>query len=429
MMYYRRTACTVLLLVSLVVPLSIQAETLEQAWAIALKVNHSLKAVKENSAAAAEQLAAAKSARLPNLSVGAGYTAMENDPAAKASLGGLNVEFPMGERESYSYQATVSLPIYTSGRISGGIKAASSVLSASRSQLTSSSLDLKLAVAESFVAVLRASRGLAVALSHVASLQAHAGDVKNLYQQGMVSKNDLLAAQVALADAEQSAIKVENSLDIAKSAYNRFLNRALNQSVTLDEIYSENNHEAVELLTERALAQRHELLILSDQITALHHQSKAVRAETSPQIVLNGGYGYHENRYQVHEGQWQVNLGLQWQLFDGGIVKHRASSIERGAAMLQEQHDDLATKVALQVRQYWLDSQETRKRILVTEKTIAQAKENLRVNRDRYENGLSTNTEVLDAETLRTGSEYNHANALYDAVLASLRLKRSLGEL
>jgi outer membrane protein TolC len=97
--------------------------------------------------------------------------------------------------------------------------------------------------------------------------------------------------------------------------------------------------------------------------------------------------------------------------------------------MLQEQHDDFATKVALQVRQYWLDIQETHKRILVTEKAIAQANENLRVNRDRYENGLSTNTEVLDAETLRTGSEDNHANALYDAVLATLRLKRSLGEL
>jgi len=429
MMYDRRTACTALLLVSLVTPLSIQAETLEQAWAIALEADHGLKAVKENSAAAAEQLAAAKSARLPNLSVAAGYTAMENDLAAKASLGGVNVDVPMGERESHSYQATVSLPIYTSGKISGGINAASSVLSASRSQLTSSRLDLKLEVAESFVAVLRASKGSAVALSHVDSLQSHAGDVKNFYQQGMVSKNDLLAAKVALADAEQSAIKVENSLDIAKSAYNRFLNRALSQPVMLDEVRFEENDEGVELLTERALAQRHELWILSDQIEALRHQAKAVRAETLPQIALNGGYGYQENRYQVHEGQWQVNLGLQWQLFDGGVAKHRASSIKRGAAMLKAQHDDLASKVALQVRQYWLDSQETRKRILVAEKTIVQAKENLKVSRNRYENGLSTNTEVLDAETLRTGSENNHANALYDAVLASLRLKRSLGEL
>jgi len=43
------------------------------------------------------------------------------------------------------------------------------------------------------------------------------------------------------------------------------------------------------------------------------------------------------------------------------------------------------------------------KRILVTEKKVTQAEENLRVNHDRYENGLSTNTKVLDVEILRTG--------------------------
>ncbi|MGE0082535.1 MAG: TolC family protein, partial [Thiohalomonadaceae bacterium] len=70
-----------------------------------------------------------------------------------------------------------------------------------------------------------------------------------------------------------------------------------------------------------------------------------------------------------------------------------------------------------------------RKRIEVTQSAIAQAEENLRVVRDRYANGLSTNTEVLDAETLRVNSEANHAAALYDAALAGLRLKRAVGEL
>ncbi len=417
------------ILISLIAPSLVTAETLEQAWAIALEVNHGLKAVKENSAAAEHQLEAAKSTRLPGLSVGAGYTILDDDPSARASFGGANVEFPLAEKNSYAYQAMLSLPVYTSGRIGHGIDAAGSALKASRSLISANRLDLKLKVAETFVGVLRATRGQEVARSHVASLQAHAGDVNNFFEQGMVSKNDLLAAQVALADAEQSAIQVENSLDIAKSMYNRFLGRSLSKPVTLNEILPEKSDQEVELLTREALDQRHELQILSDQIEALRHKAKAVKAETSPQVVLNGGYGFHENRYQVHEGQWQVNLGVQWQLFDGGLVKHRTSAIESQAAMLQERHDDLATMLALQVRQYWLDGQETSKRILVTEKAIAQAKENLRVSRDRYENGLATNTEVLDAETLRTGSENNHANALYDAVLASLRLKRSLGSL
>ena len=154
-----------------------------------------------------------------------------------------------------------------------------------------------------------------------------------------------------------------------------------------------------------------------------------MRAETGPQVALSGGYGYQENRYQVYPGQWSATLGARWNLFDGGVANHRAAAVNRQEAALQERRDDFATVIELQVRQAWLDIQETRKRVEVTQSAIAQAEENLRVNRDRYANGLATNTEVLTAETLRLVSQNNHVNALYDAVLAGLRLKRAAGEI
>jgi len=321
------------------------------------------------------------------------------------------------------------LPLYTSGRISSSIDAADATLRASRTQQSSKIQDLKLKVAKAFVAVLRTTGGLEVANSHVASLKAHVRDVENIHKQGMVSRNDLLAAQVSLADAEHEAIRAENTLDITKSAFNSLMGRALNQIVVLDEILPKSFAEPLEILTSQALKQRHELLAQQDQIRALRHQAASIRAETGPQVALSGGYGYQENQYQVHEGQWSVNLSAQWKVFDGGSIRHKASATERQAAALQEQYDDLVSNITLQVRQYWLNVQETRKRIRVTEKAITQAEENLKVNRDLYENGLSTNTEVLDAETLRSRSQNNHANAIYDAVLATLQLKRAIGEL
>lgn len=405
------------------------AETLEQAWAVSLKVDHSLKAVGENSEAAAQQLQAAKAARLPGLSVSAGYTAMQDEPAAKADFGGASVAFPVAEKNSHAYRARLTLPLYTSGRITQGIDAADAALQASRTQVSSKTQDVKLAVAETFVGVLRARRRQQVAHSHVSSLQAHTEDVKNYYEQGIVSRNDLLAAQVALADAQQNEIKVANVLDIAQSSYNRLLGRPLDQAVMLNDIQAQALNASLDELVERAYKQRHELLILQDHIRSLRHRAAAFRAETGPQLALSGGYDFQENRYQVDEGLWSVNLGMQWQVFDGGVVQHQALAVERRGAAVQQQYDDLLTKIALQVRQYWLDVQETGKRIPVTEKAIAQAEENLKVNRDRYEHGISTNTEVLDAETLRIASLYNHANAVYDAVLASLRVKRSVAEL
>lgn len=71
-----RIPCDLLVLFTFLLATSASAQTLEQAWAVALQVDHSLKAVSENSAMAEQQLQAAQAARLPGLLVAAGYTAL-----------------------------------------------------------------------------------------------------------------------------------------------------------------------------------------------------------------------------------------------------------------------------------------------------------------------------------------------------------------
>jgi outer membrane protein TolC len=405
------------------------AESLQQAWDTALAVDRGLKASHEGTAAAASLLEAAKSARLPNVALEAGYTALGETPAAKVDFFGQSLQMPLAQKDSAAYRAMATLPLYTGGRIERGIDAATAGMDAARLGESADAQNLKLRVADAYVSVLRAGRMLKVTESHVTSLEAHARDVGNLHEQGMVAKSDLLSVRVALADAQQRKLQVANGLDLACAVYNRLLGRPRDQPVALDDLSPEATQEPLPALSERALAQRSELTALARQIEAMRQQAAAVRGETAPQIALSGGYGYQENRYQVHEGQWMLTLGAKWNLFDGGVVGHRANAVERQAAALTEQRDELTSIIALQVRQTWLDVQETRKRLIVTQSAIAQAEENLLVARDRYANGLSTHTEVLDAETLRTGSESNHANALSDAALAGLRLKRATGEL
>jgi len=417
------------LLLSLLSPLSVATETLEQAWVEVLAVDHGLQAIRENTVASEHQLKAAEAARLPNINITSGYSLLEKEPLMKASLGGSLYHIQTAEKEALSYQAMTSLPIYTSGLISGQIDAASAGVQASQFFEAGKVLDLKLHVAETFVSVLRANKALQVVNSQVASLKSHTVDVVNLHEQGMVSRNDLLAAQVALADAVQLSIKVANGVDITKAAYNRLLGRPLTQAVELTELQAVLSSEPLEGLTAQAIAGRYELQVLQQQALALKHQASAIRAQSGPQVALHAGYSYRENNYQLPEGQWLLNLGMQWKVFDAGLIRHKASATERHARSTKQQYDDLSSQIALQVRQYWLATKETQQRIEVTEQSIGQAEENLRVNRDRYEHGLSTNTDVLAAEALRTRSQDNHANALYDAVLAGLRLKRAVSNL
>jgi len=85
--------------------------------------------------------------------------------------------------------------------------------------------------------------------------------------------------------------------------------------------------------------------------------------------------------------------------------------------------------MALQVRQAWLEIEETKKRLETAKKTIAQADENLKVSTDRYQQGLTIHTEVLAAENLRLTSHDNLNNAQYDMALAQLRLRYAVGVL
>ncbi|MDD1627189.1 MAG: TolC family protein [Methylococcaceae bacterium] len=405
---------------------SAMAETLEDAWSAAVDNNHQIKSAKADTSASEQQLYSAQGQRLPELNVGSGYTQFSETQAAKADFQGQSGQFNTYQAGSVKAQAIASLPIFTSGRISHSINAAEASLQAAQHNEISSVLSIKMQVSEAYVTVLRMEGVLQVAQSHVDSLASHNKDVKNLYDQGVVAKNDLLAANVELANAQQLVTQASNQLDIARAHYNQLLNRNLADEVHLAPRFPETPQGTLTELNNSALTQRPELIVLAQQIEALEQQAQSVKAGTLPQVAVNGGYQYQENRYQVFQGLWMVNVGMQWKLFDGS-TKHSSDAINRQAISLKEQRDDLGSMISLQVRQAWLDIQEAKKRIEVTQQAIAQADENMKVTTDRYQQGLSTNTEVLKAEDLRTKTHDNFNNASYDAALASLRLRRAVG--
>ena len=300
------------------------AETLNDAWNTALTVDHRLQASRKMTESSQLALSAAKSARLPSLSVESAYTILNHAPTTVVDFPNQPVrEFPVSEDKSFSYSTTASLPLFTSGRVSSSIDAANAALSASRQEETKTALDIKLGVAEAYVASLRAKRGIEVAESAVSSLESHAKDVGQFFEQGVVAKNDLLAAQVALSDARQQAIRSRNTLDIAHASYNRLLHRPLDQAVMIHDVAAETSQPDIDYVTSDALRKRPELAVLSAQVKSLRLQAESVRSSTGPQLALMGGYNYQQNKYQVYENIWSATIGLKWNVFDGGVIRNK----------------------------------------------------------------------------------------------------------
>jgi len=424
-----KVSCFLLILHGVLFSLAIVSpgfcETLEEAWKIGLQTDHLLKAAGENTMASQAELDAVRGGRLPTLNIGAGYSILDNKPVSLAG----NAQLVTADDQSLSYQVMVSLPLYTHFQLSSLIDAAIANLKASKFVEQATRQKVKLQIAKAYVAVLLGMRQTEVAVSHEQSLAAHAADVQNLHDEGMVPVNDLLAAKVALANARQISLQTQNRLDIARAAYNRLLNRALDYEVLLEPISPSFPEIDLNRVNQDALKNRPELGALSEQVDALQLQAKAAQAASGPKVMLKSGYDYRENSHQLHEGVWQAMVMASWDIFDGNVSKNKGMAIQARSRSVAEQRRDLETLILLQVRQAWLDMEESRKRIDVTRETLAQAKENLEVTRNRYKEGIGTNTEVLDAESLRTENYVSYDKANNDAVLAVLRLRYAAGSL
>ena len=423
--------CTWIVLAHMAGPTA--AETLADAWQLALQRDRQLAALGERSAGARAEEAAARGARWPQLSVEGGYQRFDDAPNFRFGLAGQDFVVPLVDDDEYwSARARLALPLYTAGRVGNAVESASLAAAAAGLSEAGYAQGLKLEVARAYLDVLRAERALAAAESTVASLAAHVADVSSLYERELVARNDLLAAQVSLADAEQARLRSANGLELARAAYNRWLGEPLDRLPALDPAVATVAPPAgaeLAALIEQALASRPELAGLDAQAQALSARAQSQRAESWPQLGLLADYQYLENEVLDTDGFAAVGVGFSWNVFDGGQARQRANATARAGRAAAEQRDDLRSRIALEVRAAWLDLREAEARVPVAGQAVEQAEENLRVAKELYGAGLGTNTEVLDAEALRLTSVSNRDNAVLDLALAGFRLQRALGDL
>jgi outer membrane protein TolC len=130
----------------------------------------------------------------------------------------------------------------------------------------------------------------------------------------------------------------------------------------------------------------------------------------------------------THEDNWSVLFGLKFNLFNGGATKAELSKLRYRSEQIREERKKLVDEIKLEVERYYLDEKSSRDNLLATKEAIKQAEENLRINRVRYEEGVGTATDVLDAISLFTLAHKNYYKALYDMKRAHAGLLYAIGD-
>jgi len=411
-------------------------ETLQGAWAIALSVDPDLEATRWQASAAQRGLHAARAERLPSVSARGSYSVFDNPLTLNAPvppLGpippGTTASVTVNQREFFLGGVRATQPLYTFGRISSAIDAAGAEVTAAVADGQRTELDVKLQVAQAYVGVLKAQRLVEVADGGVESLKAHEREVKNLVDQGVGIRANLLAVQVALANTSQFRLQMQNLLTVSQAAYNRTLQRSLDNPVEIQDLTQPTQEYDLVLCISQALGRRPEIGFLSAKVRSLRSMAKSIDAGKKPQIVLDGGYSFIENRYLEHESFNNVAVLAEWNFWDSGRKGHRTAQLEQSAEALLRKRTHVESLITLQVKKAWHDLDSTQQQVNVNQTALESADENLRVSRNRYQQGAGTNTEVLDAQTLRTQAYSNYYGSLYDSVLAEMQLQRAIGDL
>ena len=273
-----------LLLVGSFAPQAALAEDLGAAWREALATDQLIQASESRVAAARAELEVAKAGRLPGVAASVSVTRFGEAPAFDFNAAGVPAVLPLFGGESMSMaDARVTLPLYTGGMLTHGIDSAEAMLGVQTHRSVATRQQIKLAVAEHYINVLRARSALVVADSNVTSLGAHLRDVDDMFRSGSVARNDYLSAAVSLADAEQRRLQARNELDLANAAYNRALGRTLDAAPNLDEqlpgIDANLDLTSLQSLTDTALQNRTELDSLDAAAEAFRSQARSTRCK------------------------------------------------------------------------------------------------------------------------------------------------------
>lgn len=354
----------------------------------------------------------ARSAMLPNVNASLSQTLLAHQPAV--IFGPQTVS--ISEKGFLSYSLNIQQLLYD-------FKASASRYEASKAVLRSKVLDTKrvrglvaLNFALRYFDLLETEKMRLAAEREVQRLESHLRDAKSLYAEGVITKNDLLQAEVRLADSRQKLLSLRNLRAINASILNNLLARPLNTEIEVLETNSSISAVKYDLRvsSESALKNRPEVQIIHETMNALKLGEASKEAEFFPRFFVRGSQDYTENRYQVHETNWSLTFGMSLNIFSGGSTKAELLKIRSRNSQLLEQKARVEDEVMLEVEKYYLEFQNAGERINVTKDAVEQAEENLRINNIKYKEGVGTATDVTDAVTLLTLAETNLQRARYD---------------
>ncbi|HWJ30659.1 MAG TPA: TolC family protein, partial [Flavisolibacter sp.] len=323
-----------------------------------------------------------------------------------------------------------SLPIYAGGRIRYGIESSKYLEQAAKLDADNDREAVVLNTIDAYNNLYKSRAAVDLVNQNLQDARQRVKDFTNLEKNGVMARNDLLKAQLQQSNTELSLLDAENNWKLAMVNMNLML--GLPDSTTLETDSTSMNSiletKNVQDYVIQALQNRKDLSALDLRKKAAQTGVKATRADLYPSLALTGGYVALDipNALSVYNA---VNIGLGVQYNIGSLWKTKAKidQAEARQRQVQASEEQLADGIRMEVNQAYLNYLSSQKKIEVYNTAIEQAEENYKVTNNKFNNGLATVTDVLDADIARLQARLNRAFAQSDTYVAYNKLLQSAG--
>ena len=420
-----RTAC--LVFVALVLTAGTgwgESLSLRDCLAKAAAANPSLKVSAFDEKVAAENVAIAASGFLPRVDLQGGYTAQMEPQSIKFAAGSFATQDP----DFPFLSLTLNQTLYDFGRTEARLRRATLIREAAGHDYAGREKELFLQVVQSYYGTLESKKLLQTAIDEMEMRKEHLRVAQNLYEQGVVTRNDLLQAEVKLADSKQRQLDAANRVENSWLGLNFLMGQPAQFRADLEE-FPEVPQAKVEGAPEEALAERPEMAALKKAAEASESEVTESKTYFYPELYARLGLDYVRNSKVQEQAIYSATVGLRVNLFEGFATTARQRQAVQNRSRAEERVRLEEARIRLELQLARNDASVAAERIRTMEQSIRQGEENLRINRDRYTEQVGTATEVLDAQTLLTQVKTEYFRARYAFEVAQARIRHALGRL
>lgn len=428
----------------------IKTLSLQESMDTAMAENLSMKAAEEKVETAKQKVNEARAGFMPVLSASGSYVFFGKLPTVELDLGlppeimemfGVEgaqdsgpTEIETGSEDSYRAGLSLQQPIFTWGKILNNYKQSKLSLEASKQELEAVKQQIALDVTTAFYNILLTEKLVNVGNMAVDQVESHLGIAQKLFDAGVATNFDVLRAKVRLANTKSRLIRVQNGLRLAKDNLKNIINMEMDTQITaVGELIYYPLELSLDQLIESAMSNRPELKQLQFQELAGEKFISLAKAGNKPSLAMIGNYNYDSYADRLKDifekdewnNSWNIGVALQVPIFDGLSTRSRVKQAKSGLRQIQIGREQLLDGIGLEVRASFFGFQESKELLKEQDETVQQAEESLRIANLRYENGMITNIELMDAELAFTQAQINRFNALHDYAIAIARLEKA----